>query len=150
KSVAVLPFENLSGEKDTDYLSDGLTDEITAALSHHPGLKLVARNSAFTFKGRKEDLRKVGKALGVATFLKGSLSKAGNQVRVTAQLINAPNGSLVWSDIYERSINDIIAVQDEIARQVAEHLRADSPTIKRQVVSPEAHKLYLQGRVFWN
>jgi TolB-like protein/Flp pilus assembly protein TadD len=149
-SVAVLPFDNFSAEKDTDYLSDGLTDEITAALSRQSGLKVVARNSAFTFKGRKEDLRKVGAALGVATLLEGSLSKSGRQVRVTAQLINAADGFHLWSNTYDRSMDDLIAVQEDIAQQIAGHLHGESVPIKRQVVAPEAHKLYLQGRVFWN
>jgi TolB-like protein/Tfp pilus assembly protein PilF len=149
-SVAVLPFDNFSAEKDTDYLSDGLTDEITAALSRQPGLKVVARNSAFMFKGRKEDLRKVGAALGVATLLEGSLSKSGRQVRVTAQLINAVDGFHLWSDTYDRSIDDLVAVQEDIAQQIAGRLHGESVPIKRQVVAPEAHKLYLQGRVFWN
>jgi len=149
-SVAVLPFDNFSAEKDTDYLSDGLTDEITTALSRQPGLKVVARNSAFTFKGRKEDLRKVGAALGVATLLEGSLSKSGRQVRVTAQLINAVDGFHLWSETYERSIDDLMAVQEDIAQQIAGRLHGESVPIKRQVVAPEAHKLYLQGRVFWN
>jgi TolB-like protein/Flp pilus assembly protein TadD len=149
-SVAVLPFDNFSAEKDTDYLSDGLTDEITAALSRQPGLKVVARNSAFSFKGRKEDLRKVGAALGVATLLEGSLSKSGRQVRVTAQLINAADGFHLWSETYERSMDDLIAVQEDIAQQISGRLHGESVPIKSQVVAPEAHKLYLQGRVFWN
>jgi len=150
KSLAVLPFDNFSAEKDTDYLSDGLTDEITAVLSRLPGLKVVSRNSAFTFKGRKEDLRKIGAALGVTTLLEGSLNKSGRQVRVTAQLINAANGFQLWSDTYDRSIEDIIAVQEDIAQRIAERLQAESAPMKGQVVAPEAHKLYLQGRVFWN
>jgi TolB-like protein/Tfp pilus assembly protein PilF len=136
KSVAVLPFDNFSAEKDTDYLSDGLTDEITAALSRRPGLKVVARNSAFTFKGRKEDLRKVGAALGVATLLEGSLSKSGRQVRITAQLINAADGFHLWSETYDRSVEDLIAVQEDIARQIAERLHGESVPIKRQVIAP--------------
>jgi TolB-like protein/serine/threonine protein kinase/Flp pilus assembly protein TadD len=149
-SVAVLPFDNFSPEKDTDYLSDGLTEEITTALARRPGLKVVARNSAFTFKGRKPDLRKVGAALGVATLVEGSLSKSGQRVRITAQLINAQDGVLLWSETYDRSIEDVIAVQEDIAGQIAEQLHGEGAVIKRQVVAPEAHKLYLQGRVFWN
>jgi TolB-like protein/Flp pilus assembly protein TadD len=150
KSVAVLPFDNLSAEKETDYLSDGLTEEITAALSRLPGLKVVGRNSAFAFKGRGTDLRKVGSTLGVATLLKGSLRKNGDQVRVTAHLISSADGAELWSETYDRSVKDLITVQEDIAGQIADRLQARSASLKRQAVAPEAHQLYLQGRVFWN
>src|SRR5258708_7267861 len=131
KSVAVLPFDNFSAEKDTDYLSDGLTEEITAALSRVPGLRVAARNSAFTFKSKKEDLRKVGATLGVATILEGSLRKAGAQIRVTAQLINAADGYHLWSESYDSSMNDIIAVQEDIAGKIAQRfaLRSGSDAL---------------------
>jgi len=156
KSVAVLPFDNFSAEKDTDYLSDGLSDEITTALSRLPGLKVAARNSAFTFKGHKEDLRKVGAALGVATLLEGSMRKAGRQVRVTAQLINVADGFHLWSETYESSMEDIIAVQQEIARQIAERFElktsagSASSAASRPAPKPEVYALYLQGLHFWN
>ncbi len=155
KSVAVLPFDNFSAEKDTEYLSDGLTEEITTALSRLPGLKVVARNSAFAFKGRKEDLRKVGATLGVTTILEGSLRKAGKQMRVTAQLINVADGYHLWSETYDRGVDDIIAVQDEIARRIAERLQIEfaggaQPASGRTAIDPEAHTLYLRARHFWN
>ena len=155
KSVAVLPFENFSAEKDTDYLSDGLTEEITTALARVPGLKVAARNSAFTFKGKKEDSRKIGSMLGVATLLEGSLRKAGQQIRVSAQLINVADGYHLWSETYDRSVEDIIAVQEEIARKIAERfeLKMDSgsatPALRR-APNPDAYALYLQGLHLWN
>jgi serine/threonine-protein kinase len=149
KSVAVLPFDNFSPERDTDYLSDGLTEEITSALSKVPGLKVVSRNSAFMFKGRREDLREVGRALHAGTLIEGSVRKIGDQLRVTAQLINAEDGYHLWSENYDRSMDDILAVQEDIARRIAGKLGESSP-IKRQSVAPEAFKLYLQGKLFWN
>ncbi|TAL03531.1 MAG: tetratricopeptide repeat protein [Verrucomicrobia bacterium] len=156
KSVAVLPFDNFSAEKDSDYLSDGLTEEITTALSRIPGLKVAARNSSFTFKGRKEDLRKVGATLGVATVLEGSLRKAGRQIRVTAQLVNVADGFHLWSETYDSSMEDIFAVQEEIARKIAERFElkpGTNPAAKlasRHQPSEDAHKLYLQGLQAWN
>jgi TolB-like protein/Flp pilus assembly protein TadD len=150
KSVAVLPFEHFSDEKDTEYLSDGLTEEITSSLSRQPGLKVVGRNSAFRFRGPKTDLRKAGAALGVATLLTGTLHKFGPQVQVTAQLVNAADGFRLWSKTYDRSPEDIVAVQEDIAREITEVFQGQTPPLKRQVVAPEAHKLYLQGLVFWN
>ncbi len=150
KSVAVLPFDNFSPERDTDYLSDGLTEEITAALAKVPGLKVVSRNSAFMFKGKRQDPREVGRMLHVATILEGSMRKVGSQVRVSAQLINAADGFHLWSENYDRSVDDIILVQEDIARRIAERLQSDSAPIKSRAVTPEAHKLYLQGKLFWN
>jgi serine/threonine-protein kinase len=152
KSIAVLPFDNFSGEADTDYLSDGLTEEITAALSRVPGLKVAARNSAFTFKGKNEDIRKIGETLHVSKLLEGSVRKSGKQIRVTAQLINAADGFHLWSESYDRDVEDIILVQEDIARRIADRLQGQTNTViaKRQAVDPEAYKLYLQGRQYWN
>jgi serine/threonine-protein kinase len=156
KSLAVLPFANFSAEKDSDYLSDGLTEEITSALSRLPGLKVAARNSAFAFKGRHEDARTVGEALRVTTLLEGSVRKAGQQIRVTTQLISVADGFHVWSETFDRDLSDVIAVQDEIARRIAERLRMEIGTetsaamAQRKAVNPEAHVPYLQGRHAWN
>jgi TolB-like protein/Tfp pilus assembly protein PilF len=152
QSVAVLPFDNYSAEPDSDYLSDGLTEEITTALSRIPGLKVAARNSAFTFKGRREDARKVGETLNVSTVLEGSVRRSGNQVRVTAQLINASNGYHLWSETYNATIDDVFKVQEDIARRIAEKLQGTNsqPTLRAETRDPEAHKLYLQARLFWN
>jgi len=150
KSIAVLPFDNFSAERDTDYLSDGLTEEITSALSKVPGLKVVSRNSAYAFKSKRADLREVGRTLRVATLLEGSIRKVGNQIRVSAQLINAADGFHLWSDNYDRSVDDIIMVQEDIARRIAERLQGESAPIKRPAVAPEAHKRYPQARLFGN
>jgi serine/threonine-protein kinase len=156
KSVAVLPFDNFSPDKETDYLSDGLTEEITTALARVPGLRVAARNSAFVFKNRKEDLRKVGGQLGVATLLEGSLRKSGGRIRVTAQLINAMDGLHLWADTYDRSVDDILAVQEDIAAKIAEKFElkpsaAPSGGAPRQVVlNQEAYALYLKGLHAWN
>ena len=152
KSIAVLPFDNFSAESDTDYLSDGLTEEITAALSRVPGLKVAARNSAFTFKGRKEDIRQIAETLHVSKILEGSVRKVGKQIRVTAQLVNAADGFHLWSENYDRGVEDIIAVQEDIARRIVDRLQGQTNTVmaRRQPVDPEAYKLYLQGRQFWN
>lgn len=156
KSLAVLPFANFSAEKDSDYLSDGLTEEITSALSRLPGLKVAARNSAFVFKGRHEDARKIGDALRVTMLLEGSVRKSGQQIRVTAQLVNVADGYHLWSESFDRDVSNVIAVQDEIARRIAERLRmeigAETSAAMRQhrAVNPQAHELYLQARHFWN
>jgi len=116
-SVAVLPFNNFSAEPDTEYLSDGLTEEITTALSRIHGLKVAARNSAFVFKGKQQDARSIGAALRVSTLLEGSVRKVGDQIRVSAQLINAADGYHLWSDSYDRPVKDIISVQEDIAHR---------------------------------
>jgi serine/threonine-protein kinase len=149
-SVAVLPFDNFSGDPELEYLSDGLTEEITTVLSRIQGLKVAARNSAFAFKGKKQDARKVGESLRVKTLLEGSMRKVGKQIRVTAQLINVSDGFHLWSETYDRSIDDIIAVQEDIARRIAERLQGRIDMPPQKAVNPEARKLYLQGRLFWN
>jgi len=150
-SVAVLPFDNFSGEADTDYLSDGLTEEITTALSRIQGLKVAARNSAFTFKGKKEDVRKIGAALQVNTLLEGSIQKVSKRIHVNAQLINVADGFHLWSETYDRPLDDILTVQEDIARQIAQRLQGATNGMEPlQAVGPEAHKLYMQARLFWN
>src|SRR5439155_7705171 len=151
-SIAVLPFDNFSGDADSDYLSDGLTEEITTALSRIHGLKVAARNSAFTFKGQGDDARAIGAALRVSTLLEGSVRKAGKQIRVTAQLINVADGFHLWSETYDRSVDDIFAVQEEIARRIAERLQGQTNGAApvARTVNAEAHILYLQARLFWN
>jgi serine/threonine protein kinase/tetratricopeptide (TPR) repeat protein len=152
RSVAVLPFDNFSGETEMDYLSDGLTEEITTALSRIRGLKVAARNSAFAFKGKKEDIRQIGQALHVNTILEGSVRKSANLLRVTAQLIDVGNGYHIWSETYTNSVEDIFAVQESIARQIAERLQGKekSPQVQRGSRNPEASNLYLRARHQWN
>jgi TolB-like protein/Flp pilus assembly protein TadD/predicted Ser/Thr protein kinase len=152
KSIAVLPFDNISAEANTEYLSDGFTEEITTALSRVPGLKVVARNSAFAFKGKKEDSRKIGETLHVSTLLEGSIQKAGQQIRITARLVNAADGFQLWSQTYDRGMEDIITVQEDIARRIAEQLQPTEhgTVVKAKAIDPEVYKLYLQGRQYWN
>jgi eukaryotic-like serine/threonine-protein kinase len=121
-SIAVLPFANLSADKENEYFSDGLAEEIINALTRIPGLKVTARTSAFAFRGRDEDIRRIAEALEVRTVLEGSVRRAGNRIRVTAQLINAADGYHLWSERYDGELADVFAVQDEIATAIAKAL----------------------------
>jgi eukaryotic-like serine/threonine-protein kinase len=149
-SIAVLPFVNMSGDKEQEYFSDGLAEEIINALTQIPGLKVIARTSAFAFKGKQEDITKIADALRVSTILEGSVRKAGNRVRVTAQLITAVDGSHIWSERYDRDMTDVFAIQDEISKAIAEklsvRLSGDRLLVKRQTQNIEAYNLYLIGR----
>jgi TolB-like protein/Tfp pilus assembly protein PilF len=149
KSVAVLPFVNMSGDPANDYFSDGITEEILNALAQVPGLKVAARTSAFAFKGKAEDLRKVGRILDVATVLEGSVQRAGTDVRITAQLIDARSGYHLWSETYDRKLTNIFAVEDENSGAIAERLKVQwpgtHPGARRGPVDPRAHDLYLRG-----
>ena len=119
-SIAVLPFADISPGKDQDYFCEGLAEKLIDALARLEDLRVVARTSAFQFKGRAHDLRKVGKQLGVEMVLEGSVRKAGNRIRVNAQLINTDDGFHLWSERYDRDMDDVFAVQDEIAQSVVE------------------------------
>jgi serine/threonine protein kinase/Tfp pilus assembly protein PilF len=153
-SIAVLPFLNLSGDKDQEYFSDGLAEELLNDLAKIQGLRVVARTSSFQFKGKNEDLRAVGDKLNVGNLLEGSVRKQGKKVRITAQLIKAADGFHLWSETYDRDLNDIFAVQEDIARSVAASLRvtllggtpATSPTEEKNA---DAYSAYLQGRYFY-
>lgn len=152
-SIAVLPFVDMSAQKDQEYFSDGVAEEILNALSQVDGLRVIGRTSSFSFKGRNEDLRGIGEKLGVAHLLEGSVRKSGSHIRVTAQLIEASGGSHLWSKVYDRKLTDIFAVQDEIARGVVAALKAKLLPPARaayRTASLEAHDLYLKGRYFWN
>jgi len=118
-SIAVLPFANMSGDKEQEYFSDGLAEEIINALVKVPGLKVIARTSAFAFKGQNTDIRKIAETLGVTTVLEGSVRRSGNRIRVTAQLITAADGSHLWSERYDREMADVFAVQDEISAAIS-------------------------------
>src|SRR5499427_1211707 len=118
-SIAVLPFADMSPAKDNDYFSDGLAEEVINALTQISGLKVIARTSAFAFKGQNTDVRKIAEVLGVTNILEGSVRRAGNRIRVTAQLITAADGSHLWSQRYDRDLADVFAVQDEIAAAIA-------------------------------
>src|SRR5687767_7326424 len=152
-SVAVLPFTNMSADPDNEFFSDGITDDVIVALTAVKGLKVAARTSSFAFKKRSEDLAKVGKTLGVRTVLQGSVRRVGNRIRVTVQLMNANEGTQIWSERYDRELDDIFAIQDEIARGIVEQLRvrlglADpaGQLVARPTDDLEAYQLYLRGR----
>jgi serine/threonine protein kinase/Tfp pilus assembly protein PilF len=122
-SIAVLPFANMGGDKENEYFSDGLAEEILNFLAQIPGLKVIARTSSFAFRGKEEDITKIAETLRVRTILEGSVRRAGSRVRVTAQLIDAEDGSQLWSQRYDRELADVFAVQDEIAQAIASALR---------------------------
>ncbi len=150
-SVAVLPFTDLSPGKDQEYFSDGLAEEILNTLAHVEGLRVVGRTSSFSFKGRNEDLRSVGRKLDVGTVLEGSVRKDGSRVRVSAQIVNVADGFRVWSETYDRELTGIFEVQDEIARAVAEALkvqllRPGASALRRRATSPESYAQYLLGK----
>ena len=155
-SAAVLPFIDLSPEKDQEYFSDGLTDELITALSRIEGLKVAARTSSFQFKDAKADVREVGRKLGVATVVEGSIRKSGNRLRVSAQLVSAKDGYELWSENYDRELADVFAVQEEIARSIVAALRlrlghqSDSALAERPTRDLDAYDLYLKGRFAWN
>jgi len=151
KSIAVLPFENLSDDKDNAFFSDGITEEILDALAQIPDLKVAARGSAFQFKGNDLDLHKVGQQLGVANILEGSVQKAGDQVRINVQMVDARSGLQVWSEKYDRKFDNVFAVEDDIAKSIATRLRVQltggggQSLVAVGTTNPQAHTLYLQG-----
>jgi adenylate cyclase len=152
KSIAVLPFVDLSQAKDQEYFCDGISEEILDALAKVGGLRVVARTSSFSFKGKNADVAEIGQKLGVANVLEGSLRREGNRIRISAQLINARDGFHIWSDTYERELQGVFAVQDEITRSIVDALK-----VKLAVAPParaprntEAYDLYLQGLYFSN
>ena len=151
KSVAVLPFVDMSEKKDQEYFSDGLSEELINHLSRSPGLKVIARTSSFQFKGRNEDVRSIAGRLGVAHLLEGSVRKAGQALRVTTQLIRASDGVQLWSQTYDRNLADIFKVQDEISERVANALNA-TLAIAAQPVGQEsdveAYNLVLEGNYY--
>ena len=153
-SIAVLPFANMSADPEQEYFCEGLAEELIDALARLDGLRVVARTSAFQFRGRGHDLREVGDRLNVKTVLEGSVRKAGNRLRVNAQLINAEDGYHLWSERYDRDLDDVFAVQDDIARSVVEKLRvkllgaADALLVKPSTDDLEAYDLYLRGRFY--
>lgn len=152
KTIAVLPFHNLSGDPEQEYFADGITEEIINALAQISGLRVAGRSSSFSFKGRNEDLRSVGSKLNVANILEGTIRRAGSRLRVTAQLIDASNGYQLWSERYDRVMEDVFAVQDEIAATIAGRLELSlSGRLEAQQVEPPtrhigAYELYLKGR----
>jgi len=156
-SIAVLPFDNASSDPEGEFLSDGIAEELTNALSKLERLHVVARASAFVFKGRHEDVREIGRRLGVATVLEGSVRRAGGHVRVTAELVNVADGYRLWSDTFDRQVHDVFAIQDEIAGAIAAVLQVKllgAPKAWAQEPAPtgdpRAYEHYLRGRHHWN
>ena len=152
-SIAVLPFVNMSADPEQEYFCDGLAEELIDALAKLKGLHVVARTSAFQFRGQAGDVAEIGRKLKVRTVLEGSVRKAGNRLRINAQLINAEDGYHLWSERYDRTMDDVFEVQDDIARSVVEQLKIellgtlDEPLVRRQT-NLEAYQLYLRGRHF--
>ncbi|MCH7690133.1 MAG: protein kinase [candidate division Zixibacteria bacterium] len=155
-SIAVLPFANLSANPEQEFFCDGIAEDIINDLSQISVLKVVARTSAFAFKGRNEDIRSIGRKLGVSYLLEGSVQRAGGQIRVTAQLVKVSDGYHLWSERYDREFKDVFAIQDEITHQIVESLKiqlnANQTEVrsKRRSDNLEAYELYLKGRYFLN
>ena len=155
-SIGVLPFTNMSADPENEYFSDGITEEILNALTRIPALKVAARSSSFALKGKLLDIREIGERLKVTTVLEGSVRRVNQRVRITAQLINAADGYHIWSERYDRDIEDVFAIQDEIARTIVNRLKVKLGTAeyealgKGQTENLEAYELYLRGRHCWN
>ena len=147
-SIAVLPFANMSADRDNEYFSDGLAEEIINLLAHIPELKVIARSSAFAFKGKQEDVRRIAETLGVATYLEGGVRRAGNRIRVTAQLIAAADGCHLWSERYDREMADVFAIQDEIASAIAGALRVKISGKAKYTPRLPAYEAVLRGRYY--
>jgi serine/threonine protein kinase/tetratricopeptide (TPR) repeat protein len=154
-SVAVLPFANMSANPDDEYFCDGIAEEITSALARVEQLKVAGRTSAFSFKGKASDLREIGRTLNVSAVLEGSVRRAGNRLRITAQLVNVADGYHAWSERYDRQMDDIFEIQDEIALAVVEALKVTllgeekAAVLKRSTENPEAYQLCLKAYHAW-
>jgi serine/threonine-protein kinase len=155
-SIAVLPFTNMSPDPENDYFGDGMAEELANALAQLPQLRVAARTSAFQFRGKDSDVREIAAKLNVGTVLEGSVRKAGSKLRVTAQLISVSDGFHMWSDRYDREMEDIFAVQDEITAAIVDQLKMklglepDAPIVRRHTDNLDAYALYLKGLYYWN
>ncbi|HEY1334666.1 MAG TPA: protein kinase, partial [Myxococcaceae bacterium] len=155
-SIAVLPFVNLSSDREQEYFSDGITEELLDALARVKGLKVAGRTSSFHFKGKNEDLRTIGETLGVANIVEGSVRKQGNRVRITAQLIKAADGFHLWSRTFEGDLTNVFDLQEKIARSITDELKIvlqgdqQSRLVPVATRNPEAHALYLQASAIFN
>ena len=156
KSVAVLPFANMSTDPENEYFTDGMAEEIINALSKIQSLRVASRTSSFAFKGKNEDIGEIGKKLKVSTVLEGSVRKMGNRLRITAQLVNVADGYQLWSERYDREMEDVFAIQDEISQAIVKALRVIlSEGEKKQIekaraVNVEAYDYYLRGRQYFH
>ena len=155
-SIAVLPFLNMSADPENEYFADGMAEEIINALTKLEGLRVTARSSAFSFKGKQQDVGEIGRRLRVATVLEGSVRRSGKRIRVTAQLVSVAGGHHLWSERYDREMADVFAIQDDISRSIVDMLKVtllgaqDAPLVRRQTDDLEAYTAYLKGRYFWN
>jgi adenylate cyclase len=149
-SIAVLPFTNISGKADEDYFSDGMTEELLNVLAKVPQLKVVARTSVFQFKAKGGDIREIGRKLGVTNIVEGSVRRDGPEVRITAQLVRVADGFHIWSETYDRKLERVFALQDEIAQRIGAALKLSlgvaAPVVSRAPIDPEAYDEYLKGR----
>jgi serine/threonine-protein kinase len=156
RTIAVLPFVNSSPDPDNEFLSDGLTDELINALARVEGLRVSSRTSAFALKGQALDVRAIGALLGAAWVLEGTVRRAGNRLRINAQLTSTDDGRLLWSQSYDRTLEDVFAIQEELARTIVDTLwttsfvQLERPVAKRYTESVAAYALYLRGRYAWN
>ena len=154
KTIAVLPLANMSADPENEYFSDGMTEEIINALAKVPGVQVASRTSSFAFKGKEVDVRQVGEKLRVASVLEGSVRKVGNRIRIAAQLVNVENGYQLWSETYDRQLEDVFAIQEELSRAIVEALKLRLGSGTEHLVAPtkniEAYSLYLKGRFFFN
>jgi TolB-like protein/Flp pilus assembly protein TadD len=156
KSVAVLPFANMSADADNEYFTDGMAEEIINALSKIQALRVASRTSSFAFKGKNEDIGEIGKKLKVSTVLEGSVRKMGNKLRITAQLVNVADGYHLWSERYDREMEDVFAIQDDISQAIVKALRVilsedeKQQIEKARVVNVEAYDFYLRGKQYFH
>ena len=156
RSIAVLSFEDMSSQQDQEYFCDGMAEEIINSLTQLDSLKVIARTSTFAFKDKHEDIREIGRILDVSTVLEGSVQKVGNRLRITAQLINVADGSHLWSERYDRDMEDVFIIQDEISQAIVYNLKVKlfgnqhATAGQRQTENIEAYNLYLKGRFFWH
>ena len=155
ESIAVIPFVNVGGNADTDFLSDGLTESLMASLAHVPELKVKSRNSVFRYKGKDVDVQKVGQELTVDALLTGRIVQRGDAIQVTAELTNVHDNTEIWGDHYERKASDVIALEQQMAGDIADKLRTKMSGVEKQQVTkqgtqnPEAYQLYVKGRYYW-
>ena len=151
-SIAVLAFNNMSGDPEQEYFSDGITEDIITDLSKVSELNVIARNSSFTYKGKPVDVKRVGRELGVRYVLEGSVRKAGNRVRVTGQLIDAASGAHIWAERFDRDLTDIFAVQDELTHEIIAALKITLSAAEKALIvgsstnNEDAHDFFLRGR----
>jgi adenylate cyclase len=154
KAIAVLPLANMSADPENEYFSDGITEDIINALAKVPGIQVASRTSSFAFKGKDVDLHHIGEKLGVTSVLSGSVRKVGNRIRIVVQFVNAESGYHIWSETYDRQLEDVFAIQDEISRAIVDALKLQLVDGRADLVVPtadiEAYNLYLKGRFFFN